>query len=162
MKPIVTSVATVCIALGLGFTSGCAVTQRATTSNAATAMLPFTFAAKESESTLAKAGLIKNFRAYWQFHAERKWKERFALEDVPGNLQENFYVKYHFNAWQLTAVHVKDVRALAAEAELTVELTWINPETSLTSKSEHSDMWRYRDGSWKHVVSDPMLNGFKL
>ncbi|MBK6593454.1 MAG: hypothetical protein IPG23_12300 [Burkholderiales bacterium] len=69
-----------------------------------------------------------SFVDYWQAHADRNWKRRYAIEKFPRALEEKFYVAYHANAWQLKSIMITGVQVAAKEATVDIVLTVVDPE----------------------------------
>ena len=142
------------------FVSGCATSNsNSSTASAANTALSFVYGSPAMVDQLRNAGLGDLFVDYWQAHADRNWKRRYAIEKFPRALEEKFYVAYHANAWQLKSIMITGVQVAAKEATVDIVLTVVDPEKKTEIPQYQKDKWAVVDGVWRHVVQDPMLSG---
>ena len=137
------SVCAISIAIGAVFlVTGCATSNNnSVTIPAANAALSFAYGSPLMADQLRNAGLGERFVEYWQAHADKNWKRRYAIEKFPRDLEEKFYVAYHANAWQLKSVAITGV------------------QKKIEIPQCQRDKWVVIDSAWLHVVQDPMLSG---
>lgn len=155
------SVCAISIAIGAVFlVTGCATSNNnSVTIPAANAALSFAYGSPLMADQLRNAGLGERFVEYWQAHADKNWKRRYAMEKFPRDLEEKFYVAYHANAWQLKSVAITGVQITEKEATVDVVLTVVDPEKKIEIPQYQRDKWVVIDSVWRHVVQDPMLSG---
>ncbi len=147
--------------LGTAIGSGCTSNPIQQPSSVARTNLLVLFASPRGEEAMSRALLKEPFIAYWQAHIERDWRRRFSLERLTSPLEERFYVAYHANAWKLKRLQVLEVAATANAAIVSVAFTWIDPENEKEVVRTQKDEWILTGTEWRHVISDPMLSGFK-
>ena len=140
--------------------SGCATSSGGVTNNAPEQKLLVQYSDPAFEEALNQAGLKSPLTEYWQSHGTRDWKRRYELEKFPKPVEEKFYVAYYANAWTIRSVLVTAVNLTTQTPSVDIALTIVDPEKKKDTLHSLKDMWELTDGTWRHIVQDPMLSGF--
>lgn len=151
----------ICIVIGsASLMSGCATNGGDASPSQANIVLAVQYSNPSDKDVLDRLGLLRTFHDYWQFHLDRDWKRRYALEKFPRPVEERFYVAYHANAWPLRLLQVTGVSVTDQDAIVSVALTFADPDKKKDVIHHQQSKWTRVEGSWRHLVSDPMLSGF--
>ena len=154
------SVRAISLAVGIvALCAGCATNGGNFPTAVAAVPLSILYETPSLAEELGKSGIKDRFSDYWQAHASKNWKLRYELEKFPRPLEEKFYVAYHANAWSLRSVKVTGVQQTSLEVTVDLVLSLVDPEKKSDIVQYQKDKWVMVEGSWRHVVQDPMLTG---
>lgn len=126
--------------------------------------LTLQYADRGARDAVVQLGLTPMLEAYWQAYAQRDWAGRYKMEKFRGEIEEGFYRSYHQPAWTLLSLEVTSVDASKSpeRVRLTLSGRFRNPDRQEQERvSTLFDLWTFEEGGWRHVNSDPMLNGLK-
>ena len=113
---------------------------------------------------LADLGLVQPLSDYWSAHVARNWAVRYRMETFQRPVEEQFYVAYYQPAWQLLDLRIEtvDVSDAPERVRVNMQARFRNPQRQEQVRNTFvQDLWTKDNGQWKHVNSDPMLNGLK-
>jgi hypothetical protein len=134
----------------------------AAAAEAALAAVPLTFANADVGRAVEQLGLEAPLRRYWRLHMDRDFGARFDMEVADQPVKKEFYVAYYGRSWPLERITVNSSSTAGAEAILSLSLLMRDPDRNRTTTVNlPNTTWRRVDGRWKHVITDPMLNGMR-